>query len=68
MWQPIETAPESGYIVGAWKDGTRWLVAVVFNEYDEWVNIHSDMIHRPTHWAPLPDAHGEELPGDGRNG
>jgi hypothetical protein len=54
-WQPIETAPEAGYIIGAWLDGDRWRVAQVFNENDEWVDVFSDRIHSPTHWMPLPE-------------
>lgn len=59
-WQPIETAPRSGYIVGAWRDGDRWRFAQVFDEWGEWVNVHSDRIERPTHWTVLPDALGGE--------
>lgn len=55
-WRPIETAKDyPGYIIGAWQDGGHWRVAEVFNENDEWVDVFSDRIHRPTHWMPCPD-------------
>ena len=54
-WQPIETVPDDArYIIGAWLDGQRWRAAQVFNEYGDWVDVRSDMIHEPTHWMPLP--------------
>lgn len=54
-WQPIETAVgRGGYIVGAWKDGAHWYFAEVFEEHDDWVDVHSDRIHKPTLWMPLP--------------
>lgn len=53
-WQPIETAPEAGYIFGAWRDGGRWRVVQCFEQYDEWVDVFSDCVVTPTHWAPLP--------------
>jgi len=53
-WQAISSAPEAGYIIGAWPDGSRWRVAQVFIENDEWVDVFSDRICRPTHWAHLP--------------
>lgn len=54
-WQPIETAPKSGYIMGAWQDG-RWYCRQMFYENDEWVCAASDRIHIPTHWMSLPGA------------
>ncbi len=69
-WQPIETAPLSGYILGAWRDGSHWRFAEVFSEDDEWVNVNSDCICSPTHWMPLPPANPgpstsiEEMGGD----
>jgi hypothetical protein len=54
-WRDIESAPKSGYIIGAWQDGRRWRFAQVFNECGEWVDVFSDHIHQPTHWQPLPE-------------
>lgn len=60
-WQPIETAVgKGGYIVGAWKDGSHWYFAEVFEEHDDWVDVHSDRIHKPTHWTHLPPTDGTE--------
>lgn len=58
-WRHITTAPESGYIIGAWRDGSRWRAAQMFLEHDEWVDVFSDRICRPTHWSPLPEVSGE---------
>jgi hypothetical protein len=54
-WHPIKTAPKSGYIIGAWKYGSRWVAAQVFDEHDEWVDVHTDRIRTPTHWIKLPE-------------
>lgn len=50
----METAPKSGYIVVATPDGSHWRFAEVFDEHDEWINVHSDRVEKPTHWARLP--------------
>ena len=64
-WQPIETAPKSGYIMGAWKEGGKWYCRELFNEYDEWVCVASDLIYKPSHWMPLPSAEISRLKGSG---
>ena len=41
-WQPIETAPPSGYIVvGMQIAKGKWLFNYVFRENDEWVDVHN---------------------------
>lgn len=59
MWQPIQTAPESGYVVIGQRTGNgpeRWAFTVAFMEYDEWVCRSSDRVWHPTIWAPMPAA------------
>lgn len=53
-WQDIASAPRSGYIIGAWLDGSRWRFAQVFDAYDEWVDVFSDTVREPILWQPLP--------------
>jgi hypothetical protein len=62
-WQPIETAPKSGYIIGAWKDG-KWQAAQLWwdDMVEEWVHATGDHYVKPTHWMPLPDADAPNLP------
>lgn len=55
-WQLIETAPAAGFIIGAWQDGSRWRAVECFQEADDWIDVFSDCIVSPTHWAPRPDA------------
>lgn len=56
MWQPIETAPKSGYIVVATSWGSRWSFNQVWwnDQVDEWEDVHSDRYIRPHAWAALP--------------
>lgn len=55
MWQPIETAPKTGYICVAWKNG-KWRFSEAWWDelYEEWTCTSSDRYLKPT-WAPLPD-------------
>lgn len=54
-WQPIETAPKKGYIIGAWKDG-KWCAAELWwdDQVGEWCHSTGDYYCHPTHWMPLP--------------
>ncbi len=56
MWQPIETAPKSGYIVVGTKDG-RWYFNNVWWDdlMEEWTDVTGDFFVHPSVWAPLPD-------------
>lgn len=57
-WQPIETAPkDAGYIMGAWRDGSRWRASTVYwNAHEgEWVNVFSDIFVDPDFWIVTPD-------------
>lgn len=56
MWQPIETAPKNGYLIGAWKDG-KWQAREMWwdDSVNEWTDTTSDRYLKPTHWAPTPD-------------
>lgn len=55
-WQPIETAPKSGYIIGAWKEG-KWHAREMWwdDSVEEWTDTMSDRYLKPTHWAPTPE-------------
>jgi len=54
-WLSIESAPKSGYIIGAWKDG-KWQAAEMWfdDSVDEWTHTTSDRYMNPTYWVPVP--------------
>lgn len=54
-WQPIETAPKRGYIIGAWKDG-KWHAREMWwdDMHDEWTDTMGDHFLKPTHWIEWP--------------
>ena len=54
---PIETAPKTEFIVGAWKDG-KWEFCEMWYDdaVDMWTNTCSDTYVYPTHWTYLPDS------------
>ncbi len=54
-WQPIETAPKDGFIIGAWPctgAASGWDVGEVVRERGGWENYTGEC--SPTHWKPLP--------------
>jgi hypothetical protein len=55
QWQPIETAPKGGWILG-FGDGPSTLLCAYLMEWDGegWAEIYSDALMAPTHWMPLP--------------
>lgn len=55
-WQPIETAPKSKRIIGAWLDG-KWQVAELWYDdtVDEWTHTSGDYYCKPTSWMLSPD-------------
>lgn len=62
-WQPIETAPKSGYIVvGTQYAKGKWLVNYVFWDdlVEEWTDASSDRYIRPQVWAPQPPEQPDE--------
>lgn len=58
-WQPIETAPKSGYIcVGTQYGKTRWSFNHAWwnEQTEEWVDEFGDQVLNPHVWVPLPPA------------
>ena len=56
-WQLIASAPKSGYIIGAWKDG-KWHCREMWwdDSVEEWTDTMSDRYLRPIWWTSLPPA------------
>lgn len=53
-WQPIETAPKAGHIIGHWRGYKRPCVMwwnVADGAWESW----ADRKETPSHWMPLPE-------------
>lgn len=64
MWQPMETAPKSGYIVvGTQYAPGKWLVNYAWwdDNAEEWTDVHSDRLLSPHVWAPRPPDQPEDV-------
>ena len=61
-WQPIETAPKDGTLIGVWNQRepniiryARWGDGPVAKYGKCWVTVRGSALSNvPTHWTPLP--------------
>jgi hypothetical protein len=62
-WQPIETAPRDGVIMG-FKFGKYmepvYCVSWVEKRDRYWRSVRGDRVEAPTHWMPLPPLPSKE--------
>lgn len=54
-WQPIETANAELTIIALFIRNGSWYAEEAFQEYDEWIGIHSDYALHPIYWMPVPN-------------
>ena len=56
MWQPIDTAPKSGYICVGTQYGTRWSFNYAWWDHvsEEWTDVYGDQALNPHVWCHAP--------------